>query len=188
MNRDWKHLVERLGGAASLAASGRDTKAFLRARVSENAVDLLPMILTYCRGAKGVRSTAAWANAIGPADISNVALLYRLRQCRDWLALLVGQTLASGTPKAARGRLARRIDATPGPKAGAVAKRQNKLWRIHGAFAVPSECVGCFELTDEKGGERRDRIAVVKGEIRIGDRAYLQASPSSRFPFFPSGG
>ena len=29
-------------------------------------------------------------------------------------------------------------------------------------------------LTDQKGGERLDRIPVVKGEIRIADRAYLQ--------------
>ena len=174
VNRDWKNLVDRLGGAASLEASARDTGAFLRARVIESAVDLLRMILAYCLGGSGLRCTAAWANAVGLADISNVALLYRLRQCGDWLALLIGKSLAFDAPPPALGRLIRLIDATAVPKAGCLAKRENKLWRIHSAFDLPSERFGFFELTDEKGGERLDRIPIVRGEIRIGDRAYLQ--------------
>ena len=55
-----------------------------------------------------------------------------------------------------------------------MAKKGNKLWRIHSAFDLPGECFGFFELTDQEGGETLDRIPVVKGEIRIADRAYLQ--------------
>jgi hypothetical protein len=98
VNRDWKHIVGRLGGAKSLEASARETKALLRARAIGSAVDLLRMILAYCFGEGGLRSTATWASAIGLVDVSNVALLYRLRQCADWLALLVGQTLAFDAP------------------------------------------------------------------------------------------
>jgi Transposase DDE domain len=174
VNHDWSHIVARLGGATGLESSARRTKAFLRARVIENAVDLLRMILAYCLGERGLRSTTAWASAVGLVDISNVALLYRLRHCGDWLALLVGQTLAFDAPKAAQGRLVRLIDATTVPKAGTLAKTTNSLWRIHSAFDLPNERFGFFELTDEKGGERLDRIPVVAGEIRIGDRVYLQ--------------
>ena len=174
VNRDWKEIVKRLGGAAALEAGARETKALLRARVFANAVDLLRMILAYCLGDKGLRSTAAWATSIGLVDVSNVALLYRLRQCGDWLAMLVGQALAAAAPRASRGRLIRLIDATTVPKAGTLAKKENKLWRVHSAFDLPSERFGFFELTDERGGERLDRIPVVKGEIRILDRAYLQ--------------
>jgi hypothetical protein len=173
-NRDWQHIVARLGGTESLGTSARETKAFLRARVIENAVDLLRMILAYCLSSRGLRCTAVWANAVGLADISNVALLYRLRQCGDWLALLVGQALAFDTPTPAQGRLIRLIDATTVAKAGVDARTKNELWRIHSAFDLPSERFGFFELTDEQGGERVDRIPVVQGEIRIGDRAYLQ--------------
>jgi hypothetical protein len=88
--------------------------------------------------------------------------------------LLIGQTLAFDAPKAAHGRLIRLVDATPVPQAGTLA-RENKLWRIHSAFDLPSERFGFFELTDEKAGERFDRTPAVKGEIRIGDRGYLQA-------------
>ena len=40
---------------------------------------------------------------------------------------------------------------------------------------MPSERFSHFELTDESEGERLDRIPVVKGEIRLADRAYLAA-------------
>jgi Transposase DDE domain len=174
VNQDWGSVVARLGGADALNSSARETKAFLRPRVIDNAVDLLRLILAYCLGERGLRLTAAWATSIGLVDISNVALLYRLRQCGDWLALLVGQALAAAAPKASRGRIIRIIDATAVPQAAAQAKKRSKLWRIHSAFDLPRERFGHFELTDERQGETLDRIPVVKGEIRIGDRAYLQ--------------
>lgn len=94
--------MDRLGGATALEASARETKAFVRARVIETAVDLLRLVLAYCLGERGLRSTAAWATSIGLVDISNVALLYRLRQCGDWLAVLVGRALAAAAPAASR--------------------------------------------------------------------------------------
>jgi hypothetical protein len=174
VDQDWEGVVARLGGAAALQQSARDAKAFLRARVITTAVDLLRLIFAYCLGDRGLRSTAAWATATGLADISNVALLQRLRRSGDWLALLVGQALAAAAPQPSRGRLIRIIDATTVPQAGAAAKKQNKLWRIHSAFDLPRERFGHFELTDQKAGETLDRIPVVKGEIRIADRCYLQ--------------
>ena len=172
--QDWDSVLAGLGGAAALERSARDTRAFLRARAIATAVDLLRLILAYCLSDRGLRSTAAWATAIGLANLSNVALLQRLRRCSDWLALLVGEALAAAAPEGSRGRLIRIIDATTVPKAGAAAKKGNKLWRIHSAFDLPGERFGHFELTDQHGGETLDRIPVVKGEIRIADRAYLQ--------------
>jgi Transposase DDE domain len=174
VNEDWTHVVTRLGGADVLNTTARETKAFLRPRQITNAVDLLRLILAYCLGERGLRLTAAWAVSVGLVDFSNVALLYRLRQCGDWLAMLVGQVLSGAAPKAARGRLIRIIDGTTVPKKGADARKNNELWRIHSAFDLPDERFGHFELTDQQEGETLDRIPVVKGEIRLGDRAYLQ--------------
>ena len=174
VNEDWTYVVARLGGAAALDATARETKAFLRPREITNAVDLLRLILAYCLGERGLRLTAAWATSVGLADISNVALLYRLRQCGNWLAMLVGHALAGAAPKASHGRLIRIIDATAVPKKGPNARKQNELWRIHSAFDLPDERFGHFEVTDQQEGETLDRIPVVKGEIRIADRAYLQ--------------
>lgn len=174
VNRDWHSVVARLGGADVLAASARETKAFLRRREIATAVDLLRLVLAYCLGERGLRLTAAWAAAVGLVDISNVAVLNRLRRSGDWLAFLVGQVLTAAAPEKTRGRLIRIIDATTVPQAGRAAKKESKLWRIHSAFDLPHERFGHFELTDEEAGETLDRIPVVKGEIRIGDRAYLQ--------------
>jgi hypothetical protein len=137
-------------------------------------VVLLRLVLAYCLRQGGLRSTAAWASAVGLADISNVALLNRLRGCGDWLAALVGGVLAAAAPAASRGRLVRLIDATAVPKPGVAARRGNGVWRIHSAFDLPAERFAFFEVTEERGGERFDRIAVEPGEIRIADRAYLQ--------------
>jgi hypothetical protein len=174
LNEDWSNVVARLGGAERLDVTARETKAFVRPREIKNAVDLLRLILAYCLGERGLRSTAAWATSAGLVDISSVALLYRLRQCGDWLAMLVGRVLAGAAPQASRGRLIRIIDATTVPKKGPAARKKNALWRIHSAFDLPRERFGHFELTDQQAGETLDRIPVVAGEIRLADRAYLQ--------------
>src|SRR5258708_11310180 len=122
-------MVGRLGGTERLEISARDTKAFVRPRAIGSAVDLLRLILTYCLGQRGLRSTTGWARSIGLVDISNVALLYRLRHCGDWLNLLVGQALACAAPKASRGRPIRPLDGTSAPEAGAAAKAKHNTRR-----------------------------------------------------------
>src|SRR5712691_488336 len=153
LNPDWQVVVDRLGGAAAIQGSARETRAFVRPRVVANAVDLLRLVLAYCLGQGGLRSTAAWASAIGLADLSNVALLYRLRQCGDWLAALVAQRLAGALPQASRGRLIRLIDATAVPQRSTAARQHNHVWRIHSAFDLPAERFGSFVLSDQKEAE-----------------------------------
>jgi hypothetical protein len=148
LTQDWDGIVARLGVAASLERSGRGTRSFLRARAIASAVDLLRSILAYCLGERGLRSTAAWATAMGLADISNGALLQRLPRSGVWLALLVGEALAAAAPQPSQGRLIRIIEATAVPKPGSMAKKGNKLRRIHRAFDLPGERFGFFELTD----------------------------------------
>ena len=174
LNDDWTRTIERLGGAEALASSARDTQAFAWGRKVRTPIVLLRLVLAYCLGEWGLRSTTAWATAIGLVDISNVALLYRLRRCGDWLALLVGHLLAMKAPTQSHGRLIRILDATSVPKADRAAKRGNGLWRIHSAFDLPSERFGDFVLTDEHESEQLDRIPVVRGEIRLADRVHLQ--------------
>jgi len=174
LHGDWCQVVDRLGGAPAIEASARQTKAFQRARGVPGAVVLRRLVLAYYLRQGGLRSTAAWASAVGLADISKVALLNRLRGCGDWLAALIGALLAAQAPSASRGRLVRLIDATAVPKAGAAARRGNGVWRVHSAFDLPAERFTGFAVSQEQGGERLDRIAVEPGEIRLADRAYLQ--------------
>ena len=176
---DWDRTIERLGGTAALAAAAHETKAFAWGRKIPNPVVLLRLVLAYCLGEWGLRSTTAWAAAIGLADLSNVALLYRLRRCGDWLAWLVGQVLAASAPDLSQGRLIRIIDASSVPKAGRSAKRKNGLWRIHSAFDLPSERFGHFVLTDEHEGALRQAQEAGSHPGRAGRDPHCRPRPSA---------
>jgi hypothetical protein len=83
LNKVWSSVVARLGGAASLDQTARATNAFLRPREIRCATDLLRLVLACCLGERGLRATAAWAAVVDLTDVSNPAVLYRLRQCGD---------------------------------------------------------------------------------------------------------
>jgi hypothetical protein len=174
----WQSTLSRLGGAAALDASARQTGAFLRPRAVKSASDLLRLVLAYCLGGMGLRSTSAWAASVQLVDFSNVALLQRLRNCEAWLEHLVG-ILLGGEP-ATHGRRIRLIDGTTIPKAGRTAKQNNSLWRLHCTFDLPAERFSFFALTDEKGGEQLDRVPVAAGDIFIADRGFMHPERLAR--------
>jgi len=173
LNDLWQSTLARLGGAAAVEASAREKGAFARARGVASAADLLRLILGYCLGGMGLRSTSAWAASVGLAELSNVALLKRLRKCGPWMEHLAGILLSGGVQPAAQGRRIRLVDGTTVPKAGREAKKNNGLWRLHCAFDLPAERFSFIALTDEKGGERLDRVPFAKGDIAIADRGYM---------------
>jgi len=173
-SEDWVWTVDRLGGEQRITSLALHSGAFKRAREIGSAIDLLRITLAYCLGHMGLRTTAAWAEAVGLASLSNVALLRRLRKTSEWLSCLIGQLLRASCPKAAKGRVIRILDGTSVAQAGPGSRRDNRLWRIHASFELPSERFDFLELTDDRGGERLDRVPVMRGEIRIGDAAYMQ--------------
>ena len=99
-----------------LEQEAREFGAFERARKIKCAVDQLRLVLAYCWGTRGLRLTAAWAEAMGLASLSNVALLKRLRNSADWLERLVCRLIGTGAcaagVAAAKGRSVRLVDAT----------------------------------------------------------------------------
>jgi hypothetical protein len=177
LNEHWEAALTQLGGAAALEASAREMRAFLRGRAVKSAADLLRLILAYCLGGMGLRSTSAWAASAGLADLSNVALLKRLRKSTAWMEHLVSQLLGGSAVPAAAGRPIRLIDGTAVPKAGKEARKNNGLWRLHCGLDLPAERFSFLELTDEKGGERLDRTPFAKGDIAIADRGFMHPDP-----------
>jgi Transposase DDE domain len=181
IDRDWHRAIEQLGGAALLEAEARETKAFERPREVKCAVDLLRFIFAYCLGKFGLRLTAAWADGIGLASISNVALLGRLRNAVPWLERIAARLMAHQAEErslagvaAAKGRLIRIVDATNVVKAGRTERESGGVWRIHAVYDLPGERLSAFQITDEKGAEAINRIAVVPGEIRMADRVHCR--------------
>ena len=177
LNDLWQSALARLGGTAAVEASARELGAFARARGVSSATDLLRLILAYCLGGMGLRSTTAWAASVGLADLSNVALLKRLRKCGPWMEHLASLLLSGGAQAAAEGRRIRLVDGTTVPKAGREAKNNNGMWRLHCAFDLPAERFSFIELTDEKGGERLDRVPFAKGDVVIADRGFMHPDP-----------
>jgi Transposase DDE domain len=166
-----------------LEREARETLAFQRPREVKSGVDLLRLVLAYCLGVTGLRLTAAWAEGIGLASLSNVALLGRLRNCSTWLEQIVARLLARAeSPPGAvpgAGRPIRLIDATVVCKAGKSARETGRVWRIHAGFDLPfagrGEGFSAFELTDGREAERIERLAVIPGEIRIADAVHCRA-------------
>ena len=93
IDADWSGTVELLGGARLLEAEARETKAFERPREIKCAVDVLRFVFACCLGKWGLRLTAAWADGIGLASISNVALLGRLRNAVPWLERIAARLM-----------------------------------------------------------------------------------------------
>ena len=183
----WRGAVERMGGHERLDQEGRELKAFERARACANAVAHLRLVLAYCLGKIGLRLTAAQAEALGLASLSATALMNKVRKTVPWLEALVARQIMTGTgtpsaagapqaedarPAAAHGRLVRLVDGSTVAKKGAAA--DGEVWRLHAVLDLPTERFSAFELTDESVGEQFDRAAVIPGEIRIGDRYFLQ--------------
>jgi hypothetical protein len=173
---DWQRTVERLGGEALLEHEAREFGAFERARKVRCALDHLRLVLAYCWGTNGLRLTAAWAEAMGLASLTNVALLKRVRNSADWLEHMVARLVGVGlaNPASPKGRLVRLVDTTSVAKAGRNDYENGGRWRVHSVFDLASERFTAFEVTDETDSEALDRADVVPGEIRVGDRAYLQ--------------
>ena len=171
----WSETIELLGGEQLIAESARNTRAFMRPRGIRSASDLLRLTLAYGLGKVGLRAIVAWAVASGIADISDVALLGRLRNTGPWLQQLIGRLLKGEEAGATQGRLIRILDATTVPKAGVHDKKNNGLWRMHCSFDLEREQFDFVEITGQSEAELIDRAPVVRGEIRMGDRAYLQA-------------
>jgi Transposase DDE domain len=170
-SREWSHIVVRLGGAEALALSAREYGAFMRARGVKSAQDLLRLALMYGPGGHSLRSVAAMAAAAGLADVSDVAILDRLKAAADWLEHLCKEQLAgfakeTGAPLAQR--TIRIVDGSrlEGPS--------DRVWRLHLCYDASHARIVDAVITTTKEGERLDRLAVTAGEIRLGDRGFPQ--------------
>src|SRR6266498_4595487 len=92
---DWSMLVSML--PSDLERSARETGALRRKRGVPSAEVLLRLIMVYAHSGFSLRSTALWAREQGLADLSDVALLNRLRHAATWIGRLLTDKLAERT-------------------------------------------------------------------------------------------
>jgi len=172
---DWLDMIERLCGAASLRDSAREHGAFIRPRGVRDATDVLRLCLMYGPGGMSLRVLAA--AEMGMADVSDVAMLNRIRGAADWLEVLCGQQFARAQHKARAAaaashpgadRAIRIVDSSLITGPGGV------KWRLHASYDPVSKRLTAAAFTPGKVGERLDLLPVEKHDIVLGDRGYPQ--------------
>jgi len=167
----WDGVVGRLGEHVDLEESARSAGAIKRTRTIKTAEQLFRLVLAYVLSGLSFRGTAAWAEAAGHAELSDVALLKRLRGCKGWLADLVGRMAAVSCAEATCGSEGRRIVAVDATAICSPGDKTN--YRVlHVVYDVTGQRFVATELTDRHVAERLDIGGVEAGEIRLGDRAY----------------
>jgi hypothetical protein len=165
----WEYVRTLL--PADLESSARRTKALVRCRNVPDAAALMRMALAYAVSDLSLKDVAAWASAMGLAEITGPGLFYRLREAEGWLEHVLGQVLSEQIPQGIGGWPVRVVDATvingPGHK--------SVQWRAHVLVDPSTGGFRSVELTDDSGGERLARYPVGPGELVLGDRAYATA-------------
>jgi len=168
--REWPYVLTLL--PQDLEESSRQTQALVRCRNVPDAAALMRMALAYAVSDLSLKDVAAWANALGVAQITGPGLFYRLREAEAWLERVLAQTLQSQVKVKPGGRMRLRVvDATVIHGPGATGTE----WRAHVLIDPRAGGFRSVELTDATGGEGYGRHPVERGEVILGDRAYATA-------------
>jgi hypothetical protein len=175
MNEDWDVLVSLL--PASWREKAIETNALKGLRKYKSEDILLRTLLMHLGPGFSLRETVVRARVANLADMSDVALLKRLRKCKDWLAALCQSMFEERGIhlKSHEGLGIRLLDATTVKEPG----KTGSLWRIHYSLSMPSLRCDYFRLTSTKGegtGEALSQFSLKSGDHVIADRAYGVAS------------
>jgi Transposase DDE domain len=169
-NDEWGVIESLL--PAKWQEAAREQGAFRRARYTADPASLLRLLLFHAVNDGGLRETVAQARAAGIAEMSQVALLKRLRTSGRWLAWLASGLCRAlrEEPRLPQGMRPRAVDSTTvqGPAS------KGTEWRVHYALDLRSLTCDWFELTDAHGGERLDRTPMQRGDVLLADRNYLR--------------
>ena len=174
MNEDWELLLSFFPeNWQELAAQ---TGALRGLRKDKSPERLLRTLLIHLGCGHSLRETVVRARQAKLADLSDVALLKRLRKSRDWLyALCVELFREHGIAVSSEaGFQVRAFDATTVQEPG----RTGSLWRLHYSVNLPS--LGCdfFKLTETAGsgtGESFTQFPIREGDYVLADRGYSTA-------------
>jgi len=143
--------------------------ALTRRREISNASDYLRLCMAYSVCDMSLRATAAWASAIGVGELSDVAVLNRLRAAPEWLGSVVAEWLFQrGVTRDRSARNVHVLDATTISKPGSTGTD----WRVHLRMDLAERRIEEVQVTDDSGGERLDRYTITPGDILVGDRGY----------------
>src|SRR5918997_6144635 len=93
LEAQWPDLVAAVSAAIDLEATARTSEALVRRREIRSAEAPLRLALAYGPGGLSLRTAAAWAGVSGLADLSDTAVMNRLRKAAGWLGEIAGALL-----------------------------------------------------------------------------------------------
>jgi hypothetical protein len=162
--RDWKQLAQT-------------TCAMKGLRQDKSAENCLRVLLMHLGCGFSMRETVVRAQEAHLADLSDVALLKRLRKSQEWLYQLCCALFEERglQPKVHSRHGLRLIDATEVKEPG----KTGSLWRIHYSLRWPTLKCDFFKLTANEGqgtGESLQQFPLEAGDHVIADRGYCHAS------------
>jgi hypothetical protein len=169
----WPYLLSFLPAGVDLEETAYASGALRRKREIRSAETLLRLALAYGVCGMSLREVAAWAQVSKLANISDVALLKRLRSCAPWLGFLLGRKLAQlaePLPEAAQLHNVCLVDAT----VVSIPQNARIQWRIHLRFDLLRQAIVSCELSKTDVGETFVRHTPRPGELVMGDRGYAQ--------------
>lgn len=171
LDRDWVRVLNML--PVEFDDNPFVKLAIQRRRSIQTPSELLRLCLAYGVCDLSLRQTAAWASAIGLGEMSDVAVLKRLRNCADWLGFIVAQWLRErGLTSVKTQHSIRLIDATLVRSPGLTAPD----FRLHLGLQLNPLQIKAAELTQLDAGEQLQRHILEPGEIAIADRVYATAA------------
>jgi hypothetical protein len=152
----------------------KETGALRRCRKVPDAETLLRILLLHLAEGCSLRETAVRVRRAGLADLSDVAIMDRLRVSGDWFRWMSTELMKrwiDRLPESVFGdRWRVRItDATrvkePGPTGSS--------WCIHYCIDLPALCCSEMQVLDSTGnGETFRRFTVTRNDLLLGDRVY----------------
>ncbi len=168
---DWAVVTAML--PAQWQAKAVELGALQRLRGFSSVEAMLRVLLIHLADGCSLRETAARAKAGDLADVSDVALLKRLRGCGPWFQWMAQQLTANMSLPAASdallaGRRVRLIDGSSVCEPGAT----GSTWRLH--YALNLRTLSCDEVhvTEATEGESLTRFAIQAGDVIMADRGF----------------
>ena len=175
MDEEWAVLRSFL--PAGWEELGLSSGALKGLRKDKSAEAVLRVLLLHLGCGHSLRETAVRAREAGLAELSDVALLKRLRKSSAWLhGLCVALFRESAmAPVPAPGLRVRAFDATTVREPG----RTGSVWRVHYSLCLSSLSCDFFEVTPTRGAgsaEYLARFPVGAGDHILADRGYATAA------------
>jgi len=161
---DWQEKAKELG-------------AYCYIRAFPNPGALLRTLLIHLVDGCSFRETAVRAKQSGIADVTDVAVIKRLRNAAEWLRWMAQGVMQRWLDKTQHeiGRGINRIRIIDGSTIQEPGSKGTS-WRLH--YSIDLRTLSCdeFAVTGPKEGETFKNFAVRPGDLLMGDRCYANAS------------